>query len=592
MRSRFDSSRFDSSLVGLQWALRLLLLAMALLALAACSDDPTGNGSDIVNVQVAAAASQVEAGDSVLLSASPKRADGTTRTDVTVSWFSTDTSIARVEGRAGQKAVVVGKRAGQVQIRAMAGSKTGQATLEVTVTAPAELPVVTAIAPNTALEGDTLTEITVTGANFSALSLVRWNGVSIPTQFVSSTVIRGLITPANLAQAGTAEVTVRTGPPGGGTSAGKPFTILSRVAAVKVELPQNVLWVGEIAQVDATPRDQSGNDLPRRSTRWSTTNPAVLTVNAQGIVTPLAAGYAEVRAEVDGKVGTQGIYVTAAPIYDLMFDSNRGNGGRELWIVSLGGDATPRRWLPEGFWGEDAATSPNGTKIAFVSRDQFLNTDVWVANHDGSGLTRLTSYAGADDQPTWSPDGTQIAFRSMRSGQSHIWIMDADGSNQRNLMGDLYNVLDGQQSHPTFASNGRIYFQITYEAYGRSVLASMPLNGTAAQVVEHTPQGYSDSDPAAAWGTPNILVRRKQGDLDAGLIYVDLAGNPLISINYPGRGFGPAWARNNQWIAYSASADGQMAGNVFVIKPNDFWRKQITIGVAAGGGKNPIFIKR
>jgi hypothetical protein len=452
--------------------------------------------------------------------------------------------------------------------------------------------VIATLSPSTAFEGDALTEVTITGARFSELSLVRWNGVSIPTQFVSSTEIRGLITPANLAQAGTAEVTVRNGPPGGGTSTGKPFTILSRVATVKVELPQNVLWVGEAAQIDATPRDQSGNDLPKRSTTWSTSDATVLTVSAQGVVNPLKEGYAEVRAEVDGKIGTRGIYVKSAPVYDLMYDSNRGNGGRELWIVSLGGDATPRRWLPEGFWGEDAATNPTGTKIAFVSRDEFLNTDVWVANRDGSGLTRLTTYAGADDQPTWSPDGTQIAFRSMRSGQSHIWIMNADGSNQRNLMGNMYNVLDGQQSHPTFGTNGRIYFQIAYEAFDRSVLASMAVSGPAGAVTEHTPAGYSDSDPAVAWNGSKIIVRRKQGSFDAGLVYVDLNGQSLISVNYPGMGFMPAWARNDQWIAFSTSDDGQHPVNVFVTQPHDFWRKQITIGVAAGGGRNPVFIKR
>jgi hypothetical protein len=592
MRSRFDSSRFDSSLVGLQWALRFLLLAMVLMALAACSDDPTGNGADIVNVQVSAAEPLVEAGDSVLLSAAPKRADGTTRTDVTVSWFSTDTSIARVEGRAGQKAVVVGKQPGHVQIRAMAGNKTGQAALEVVVTAPANLPTITALTPNSASEGDALTEITIAGVNFSELSLVRWNGVSIPTQFVSSTEIRGLITPANLAQAGTAEVTVRNGPPGGGTSAGKPFTILSRVATVKVELPQNVLWIGETAQTDATPRDQGGNDLPKRSTTWSTSDASVITVSAQGVLTPLKEGYAEVRAQVDGKIGSEGIYVKAAPNYDLMYDSNRGNGGRELWIVSLGVDATPRRWLPEGTLGEDAATNRTGTRIAFVCRDPFLNSDICVADRDGSNLLRLTTYAGADDQPVWSLDGAQIAFRSMRSGQSHIWIMNADGSNQRNLMGDMYNVLDGQQSHPTFASNNRVYFQITYAAYNRSVLASMPIVGAPAQVTEHTPFNMSDSDPAASWNGSNIIVRRKQGGIDGGLVYVDLNGNSLISINYPGKGFMPAWSRNDMWIAYSASADGEMAGNIFVAQPHDFWRKQITIGAAAGGGKNPVFIKR
>ncbi len=591
MRSRFDSSRFDSSLVGLQWALRFVLLAMVLLAMAACSDDPTGNGGVVVSVQVTAAEPTVELGDSVLLSAAPKRADGSVRSDLAVSWFSTDTSVARVEGRAGQKAMVVGKKAGTALIRAMAGERTGETAIEVTVTEPAELPVIAGLTPTTATEGDPLLTITITGANFSELSLVKWNGVAVGTEFVSSTVLRALITPANLAQAGTAEVTVRTGPPGGGTSAGKPFIILSRVATVKVELPQSVLWVGEAAQLDATPRDQTGNDLPKRATTWSTSDASVIAVNAQGVITPLQEGYAEVRAQVDGKIGSEGVYVRAAPNYDLMYDSNR-NGARELWIVSLGIDATPRRWLPEGTLAEDAATNPTGTRIAFVCRDQYLNTDICVANRDGSGIARLTTYAGSDDQPTWSPDGTQLAFRSMRSGQSHIWIMSADGSNQRNLMGNMYNVLDGQQSHPTFASNGRLYFQITYEAFDRSVLASMPSSGTPAQVMEHTPQGTSDSDPAVSWNGSNIIVRRKQGGSEAGLVYVDLSGNALISVNYPGKGFMPAWSRNDQWIAYSASGDGQLPGHVFVAKPHDFWRKQITIGAAVGGGKNPVFIKR
>jgi Tol biopolymer transport system component len=38
-----------------------------------------------------------------------------------------------------------------------------------------------------------------------------------------------------------------------------------------------------------------------------------------------------------------------------------------------------------------------------------------------------------DAQPTWSPDGNSIAFRSTRSGDEDIWIMGADGNNPVNL---------------------------------------------------------------------------------------------------------------------------------------------------------------
>ena len=251
MRSRFDASRFDSSLVGLQWALRFVLLVMALLALAACSDDPTGNGREIVAVQVTAATSQVGSGDSLLLSARPRQADGRTRTDVAVSWFSTDTAVARVEGRAGQNAVVVGKTPGAVIIRAMAADEVVQAELTVIVTDQAA-PVVSSMAPGPAVGG--VIERTANGARFHESSLVRFNGVAMAQPYASGTELRGLVPAANLVQVGTAEVTVRTGPPEGGTSAGKPFSILPRVAAVLALAPDIAPGVGEQADLVAAPQ--------------------------------------------------------------------------------------------------------------------------------------------------------------------------------------------------------------------------------------------------------------------------------------------------------------------------------------------------
>jgi Tol biopolymer transport system component len=54
---------------------------------------------------------------------------------------------------------------------------------------------------------------------------------------------------------------------------------------------------------------------------------------------------------------------------------------------------------------------------------------------DGSNQTRLTDNAAASDEfPSWSPDGTKIAFTSDRDGNWEIYVMNAqDGSNQTNL---------------------------------------------------------------------------------------------------------------------------------------------------------------
>lgn len=89
----------------------------------------------------------------------------------------------------------------------------------------------------------------------------------------------------------------------------------------------------------------------------------------------------------------------------------------------------------------EPAWSPDGGKIAFSAGVRATvgmakpSIDIYVINVDGSGLEKLTKDSGFNVNPAWSPDGKQIAFTSNRDldGQSKIWVMNADGSNQRVL---------------------------------------------------------------------------------------------------------------------------------------------------------------
>ena len=76
--------------------------------------------------------------------------------------------------------------------------------------------------------------------------------------------------------------------------------------------------------------------------------------------------------------------------------------------------------------------SPDGTRIAFAS-DREGNFDIYVMGSDGSGQVRLTSDPADDVFPAWSPDGTAIAFETERDGNTEVYVMGSDGSNPINL---------------------------------------------------------------------------------------------------------------------------------------------------------------
>lgn len=93
----------------------------------------------------------------------------------------------------------------------------------VPVTNPA--PSIASIAPAATRAGAPQMVLTVTGSGFSSFSVVRWNGASRPTRVVNTTKLEATIPAADLSATGTAQVSVLTPAPGGGTSAALTFTI-------------------------------------------------------------------------------------------------------------------------------------------------------------------------------------------------------------------------------------------------------------------------------------------------------------------------------------------------------------------------------
>jgi subtilisin family serine protease len=87
------------------------------------------------------------------------------------------------------------------------------------------VPTATSLSPSSVVAGGSAFTLSVTGSKFIAGSVVRWNGSARPTTFISTTQLQASIAAADIATASTANVTVFSPAPGGGTSSAVPFTV-------------------------------------------------------------------------------------------------------------------------------------------------------------------------------------------------------------------------------------------------------------------------------------------------------------------------------------------------------------------------------
>jgi len=132
----------------------------------------------------------------------------------------------------------------------------------------------------------------------------------------------------------------------------------------------------------------------------------------------------------------------------IIFNSDR--DGMPMGGFLVNPDGSNLRALEIDAWVEYPAFSPDGTRIVFMGHEG-ADYDIFTADLRTGAATRLTDARGSDGWPVWSPDGSTIAFASERDdclwapsdedcwrgaepGEHHdIWLMDADGANQRRL---------------------------------------------------------------------------------------------------------------------------------------------------------------
>jgi WD40 repeat protein len=103
------------------------------------------------------------------------------------------------------------------------------------------------------------------------------------------------------------------------------------------------------------------------------------------------------------------------------------SGVQQLWKVA--GGITSRMTFSDAIDKDPHSAAGHLVFASYRDGDE----EIYMAKNDLSGLKRLTTSSGEDEQPNLSRDGSHIAFVSYRSGSPRIWTMDSTGANQAAL---------------------------------------------------------------------------------------------------------------------------------------------------------------
>jgi serine/threonine protein kinase/Tol biopolymer transport system component len=222
------------------------------------------------------------------------------------------------------------------------------------------------------------------------------------------------------------------------------------------------------------------------------------------------------------------------------------------WVGPLSDMEQVRQIVPpasEGIIG--MSWTPGGKLVYFY--DGLANTDIWIMDADGSNKKQLTSNAGRNSWPQVSPDGSRIVFTSSRSGTTNVWIMGIDGSNPKQLTDQIRN------ENATFSPDGNWIVYASYYPETQGLWKVPAEGGSPVRLTEGKFQVPTVSPDGKLIAALYLAHPTAPDQLANQIAVVSIDGGPVIKTfdkgNSPTAGAVIMWSPDGKSILYNQVKD-------------------------------------
>ncbi len=292
--------------------------------------------------------------------------------------------------------------------------------------------------------------------------------------------------------------------------------------------PRVGIGINQRRTLRANYADEQGNVLgPATNLTWSSDSPQIASVGEDGTVTGAGYGHAKVTATAPGgKTAIADVYVVGEIVVASSRAAPSTPGKFQLYAVERSNLAQLTKLTPatDTASASDPAFSPDGSRIAFVSQRDG-NAEIYVMNADGTGTTRVSSDPQPDGRPSFMPDGQSLVFHSSRTaGKQEIWAVNVDGTALTQLTRDSVN------SSPAVSPDGQIIAYVSTRNKDGDIWL-MNRDGTNQRQFTRSPQQRESEPRFLRDGTLVYLAERREGNRTVQqVIRADLATGATTAI--------------------------------------------------------------